>query len=110
MQLSTETLAEDGKLTVSVTVANEGDSDGTEIVQLYLRDIYAEIARPIKELKGFQRVFLKKGEKREVKFVITKDDLKYYNSDLQYVYESGKFSIMVGPNSRDVQMKYFVLE
>jgi beta-glucosidase len=110
MQLSTETLAEDGKLTVSVTVANEGDSDGTEIVQLYLRDIYAEIARPIKELKGFQRVFLKKGEKREVKFVITKDDLKYYNSDLQYVYDSGKFSIMVGPNSRDVQMKYFVLE
>ena len=93
-----------------MTVANEGDSDGTEIVQLYLRDIYAEIARPIKELKGFQRVFLKKGEKREVKFVITKDDLKYYNSDLQYVYESGKFSIMVGPNSRDVQMKYFVLE
>ena len=56
------------------------------------------------------RVFLKKGEKREVKFVITKDDLKYYNSDLQYVYDSGKFSIMVGPNSRDVQMKYFVLE
>lgn len=110
MQLSTETLPEDGKLTVSVTVANEGDSDGTEIVQLYLRDVYAEIARPIKELKGFQRVFLKKGEKREVKFVITKDDLKYYNSDLQYVYESGKFSIMVGPNSRDVQMKSFEVD
>lgn len=110
MQLSTETLPEDGKLTVSVTVTNEGDSDGTEIVQLYLRDIYAEIARPIKELKGFQRVFLKKGEKREVKFVITKDDLKYYNSDLQYVCESGKFSIMVGPNSRDVQMKSFVVD
>lgn len=110
MRLSSETLPKNGELTISVTVSNEGDYDGYEIVQLYLRDIYAEIARPVKELKSFERIFLKKGESREVKFVITENELKFYNSELQYVYEPGEFDVMVGPNSRDVQTKHFKAE
>lgn len=110
MHLSSETLSENGDLTVSVTVSNVGNYDGYEIVQLYLHDIYAEIARPIKELKGFERIFLRKGESREVKFIITAADLKFYNSELQYLYEPGEFDVMVGPNSRDVQTKRFKAE
>ena len=110
LQLSSETLPKNGNLTASVTVTNKGNYDGYETVQIYLRDIYAEIARPVKELKGFDRIFLKKGESREVKFIITAADLKFYNSELQYLYEPGEFDVMVGPNSRDVQTKRFKAE
>ena len=107
LQLSSDVLSRNGELTVSVTVTNDGDFDGYEIVQMYLHDIYAEISRPVKELKGFERIFLKKGESREVKFVIAEDDLRFYNSGLQYVYEPGEFDVMVGANSRDVQTERF---
>ena len=110
LQLSSETLPKNGNLTASVTVTNKGNHDGYETVQIYLRDIYAEVARPVKELKGFDRIFLKKGESREVKFVLTEDDLKYYNSGLQYIYEPGEFDVMIGTNSRDVQTKRFIAE
>lgn len=110
LQLSSETLPKNGTLTASVTVTNRGDCDGYETVQIYLRDIYAEVARPVKELKGFERIFLKKGESREVKFVMTEDDLKFYNSGLQYIYEPGEFDVMIGTNSRDVQTKRFSAE
>ena len=110
LQLSSETLPKNGNLTASVTVTNKGNHDGYETVQIYLRDIYAEVARPVKELKGFDRIFLKKGESREVKFVLTEDDLKFYNSGLQYIYESGEFDVMIGTNSRDVQTKRFIAE
>lgn len=110
LQLSSETLPKNGNLTASVTVTNNGNHDGYETVQLYLRDIYAEVARPVKELKGFDRIFLKKGESREVKFVLTEDDLKFYNSGLQYIYEPGEFDVMIGTNSRDVQTKRFIAE
>ena len=110
LQLSSETLPKNGNLTASVTVTNNGNHDGYETVQIYLRDIYAEVARPVKELKGFDRIFLKKGESREVKFVLTEDDLKFYNSGLQYIYEPGEFDVMIGTNSRDVQTKRFIAE
>ena len=110
LQLSSETLPKNGNLTASVTVTNKGNHDGYETVQIYLRDIYAEVARPVKGLKGFDRIFLKKGESREVKFVLTEDDLKFYNSGLQYIYESGEFDVMIGTNSRDVQTKRFIAE
>ena len=110
LQLSSETLPKNGNLTASVTVTNKGNHDGYETVQIYLRDIYAEVARPVKELKGFDRIFLKKGESREVKFVLTEDDLKFYNSRLQYIYEPGEFDVMIGTNSRDVQTKRFIAE
>lgn len=110
MKLSAGVLQKGGTLTVTVPVENTGDCDGTEIVQLYIRDLYADIARPVKELKGFNRVFLKKGERREVVFTLSENDLKYYNAALEYKCDAGKFQVMVGPDSRNVQMKEFELE
>lgn len=110
MVLNANSLSKGGALTVTVPVKNVGSCDGTEIVQLYIRDLYADIARPVKELKGFSRIFLKKGESRDVVFTLTEDDLKYYNAALEYKCDAGRFQVMVGPNSRDVQMKEFELE
>ncbi|GLL52663.1 beta-glucosidase [Bacteroides finegoldii] len=110
MVLSSNVLKKGEKLIVSVIVTNKGNYDGCEVVQLYLHDIYADVVRPVKELKDFKRIFLKKGESREVRFVITEEDLKFYNSNLQYIYETGDFEVMVGTNSRDVQSKTFFAE
>lgn len=110
MRLSSEVLPKDGKLNITVTVTNDGEMDGTEIVQLYLHDVFAEIARPVKELKAYQRVHIKQGTSRDVTFTLTKDDLKYYNSQLQYVYEPGEFDVMVGSDSQAVQSKRFRAE
>ena len=93
----------------SVTVTNTGDYDGVEIVQLYIHDVVASITRPVKELKGFQRIPLKKGESREVTFEITDDLLKFYNSSLNYVLEPGDFEIMIGPDSSLKHLKKAVL-
>ncbi|MGC4103472.1 beta-glucosidase BglX [Ferruginibacter sp.] len=91
------------KLEVSVTVTNSGNYDGEEVVQLYVRDRFGSVVRPVKELKGFKKIFLKKGESREVKFTLTTNDLKFYNDALVYDWEPGDFDIMAGPNSADVQ-------
>ena len=84
-------------------------AEGTEVVQLYIRDMVGSIARPVQELKGFERISLKPGESRLVSFKITPDLLKFYNKDLNYVCEPGDFEVMVGPNSRDVQRLPFTL-
>lgn len=110
MRLSQEVMPKGGNIKVTVTVKNTGNYDADEIVQLYLRDCYADIARPVKELKGFQRISLKKGESREVTFTLTDEHLKYYNSGLKYGYDPGDFQVMIGPNSRDVQTKTFKAE
>ena len=110
LQLSAERMAKGGQLKVTVPVTNSGECDGIEIVQLYLHDVYAEISRPVKELKAFRRVALKKGETQNVEFVLDEDDLKYYNSRLEYGYEPGEFEVMVGPDSRSVQHATFVAE
>jgi beta-glucosidase len=94
----------------SVTVTNTGNYDGVEIVQLYIHDIVASITRPVKELKGFQRIHLKKGESRVVTFDITDDLLKFYNSTLDYVLEPGEFEIMIGPDSSLKHLKKTVLK
>lgn len=95
---------QDGKkITASVTVKNSGSRDADEIVQLYIRDMVASISRPVKELKGFQRIHLAVGESKEVSFDITPDMLKFYNSDLKHVIEPGDFQIMIGTNSKDVK-------
>ncbi len=83
----------------TVTVSNTGNYDGAEVVQLYIRDLVGSITRPVKELKGFQKIFLKKGESKKVTFNISPDDLKFYNSDLQYIWEPGDFIIMIGTSS-----------
>ena len=86
-----------------MTVRNSGTRDGKEIVQLYIHDIYSSSTRPVKELKAFRKITLKPGESRDISFVLTAEDLKYYNHDLTYVCEPGDFEIMIGPNSRDVK-------
>jgi beta-glucosidase len=89
--------------TASVEVTNTGNYDADEIVQLYIQDPVASISRPVKELKGFRRVHLHKGETVKVAFEITDDMLKFYNAELNYVLEPGDFNIMIGPNSSDVR-------
>ena len=101
--LDTNEMTEIGKIKVSVRVANTGNYDGAEVVQLYIRDVFASISRPVKELKGFKRIDLKKGESQVVEFEITADLLKFYNSSLKYVCEPGDFELMIGPNSRDTK-------
>lgn len=90
--------------TVSVPVTNTGSRDAYEVVQLYVHDIYASISRPVKELKNFERVFLKAGETKIVTMKVTEESLTYYDAEGHTVFESGEFEIMVGPNSRDLQI------
>ncbi|MGN1228426.1 MAG: beta-glucosidase BglX [Prevotella sp.] len=108
--LSGTTMDANGKLTLTVNVRNTGNYDADEVVQLYIHDLAASISRPVKELKGFERISLKAGESRDVKFTIDVDMLKFYNSELQYVAEPGDFEVMVGGNSRDVQRLRFTLQ
>lgn len=96
-------------LDVTVTVQNTGPYDGEEVTQLYLRDLVGSSTRPVKELKGFQKIMLKKGESRALTFHLSADDLKFYNDDLKFVAEPGDFQVFVGGNSRDVQMAGFSL-
>lgn len=103
LQLSATEMSPTGSVEASVTVTNTGNVDATEIVQLYIRDFVASVSRPVKELKGFERITLKAGESKNVTFTITPEMLKFYNYDLKYVLEPGDFSIMVGPNSRDLK-------
>ena len=92
-------------LTASVTLKNSGNYDGEEVVQLYIRDLVGKVVRPVKELKGFQKIFLKKGESKTVSFNITPEDLKFYDDELNFDWESGEFDIMIGTNSAQVQTK-----
>ena len=103
LKLSSTSLKGNQTLTASVTVTNSGNLDGKEVVQLYIRDVVGSITRPVKELKGFQKIALKAGETKTVTFTITTNDLKFYNSDLKYDWEPGEFVIMTGGNSRDVK-------
>ena len=103
--LSGEEMAADGSLTASVTVRNSGSYDADEVVQLYIRDVVGSISRPVKELKGFQRIHLNAGESQTVNFTITPELLKFYDYNLDYVLEPGDFEVMIGPNSRDVKKK-----
>ena len=110
LQLSNNSMNEKGKITASVTVTNTGNYDADEIVQMYIRDMVGSVARPVKELQGFERIHLKKGESRTVSFDITAEQLKFYNSTLNWACEPGEFEVMVGGNSRDVQTKKFSLQ
>ncbi len=108
--LDKTSIDDSGEITASVTLTNSGGYDGAEVVQLYLRDVVGSITRPVKELKGFRKVFLKAGESTTVSFKITPDLLKFYNYDLEYVCEPGDFDVMIGGNSRDVKTARFTLQ
>lgn len=101
--VSSNKLKGNQQLTASVTVTNTGKTTGKETVQLYIRDVVGTVTRPLKELKGFQKIELKAGESKTVSFTITPNDLKFYNYDLKYDWEAGDFQIMIGSNSRDVK-------
>src|SRR5690606_27175716 len=103
LKLSSANLTGDQTLTANITVTNNGNVAGKEVVQLYIRDVVGSVTRPVKELKGFQKIELKAGETKTVNFEITPEHLKFYNYDIEYVWEPGEFMIMIGGNSRDVK-------
>jgi beta-glucosidase len=107
--LNSKTLKPGGKIIASVNVTNTGTRSGKETVQLYTRQMIGSISRPVKELKGFQQITLEPGETRKVTFPISVDDLKFYNSDLKYVYEPGAFKVFIGANSAEVKEADFTL-
>lgn len=104
MKLSSDEISESSPLKVSVKLSNTGLYDGEEIVQLYIRDLVGSVTRPVKELKGFNKVFLKAGESKTVEFTLSVNDLKFYNPSLEYVYEPGDFHVFVGGDS-DTKLK-----
>ena len=103
IRLDKTQMNQNGTITATVTLTNTGSRDGAEVVQLYLRDLVGSITRPVQELKGFQKVFLKAGESREISFQITSDLLKFYDYDLDYVCEPGDFDVMIGGSSDRVK-------
>jgi beta-glucosidase len=107
LKLSASRMSRSETITVEATLTNEGSKEGAEIVQLYIADLYASIARPVKELKGFQKITLKPGESRVVRFTVGEPQLKFVNAKLQEVVESGKFEVQLGLNSREVIEQVF---
>lgn len=110
IRLSDSLLRSGQSVTASVSVTNSGSREGKEVVQLYIRDMVGSITRPVKELKGFQKVSLKPGESREVTFRIDEEMLKFYNSELKFAAEPGDFKLYIGTNSRDVKEVNFKLQ
>jgi len=110
LKLSNPELTVNGQLKVSVEVTNSGNYDGAEVVQLYIRDLVGTVTRPVKELKGFQKIFLKTGETRTVEFTLTEKDLRFYNGDLKFVSEPGDFKVFVGTSSAQTLEAGFVLK
>lgn len=106
---ATEMTARD-TVTASIEVTNTGTRDGAEVVQLYIRDVVGSITRPVKELRGFEKVFLKAGEKKTVTFTISAHTLSFYNADLKWVAEPGDFEIQIGTNSQEVKTAKFALK
>lgn len=107
LKISGSQMSYGSALEVSVEVTNTGKRAGKEVVQMYLRDVVGSISRPVKELKGFEKISLAPGETKTVKFTIKEELLKFYNAELKWVVEPGKFEAMVGPNSRDVEVVSF---
>ncbi len=99
LKISSDKIKFNEKLKVSVDVSNTGKFDGEEVVQLYIRDLVGSVTRPVRELKGFQKISLKKGETKNVSFEISSDDLKFYTLDMKYEAEAGQFNVFVGGNS-----------
>ncbi len=109
LKLSAAKMKRGGKITASVNLKNVGSSDGYETVQWYIRDLFASVVRPVKELKGYEKVFLKAGEERRISFEITEEMLKYYTDGGEYAAETGAFELFVGGNSRDCLKMNFEL-
>jgi beta-glucosidase len=110
VRLENKRIKRNGETKVLVDVKNTGKRDGTEVVQMYIRDLVSSVTRPVKELKGFKKVFLKAGEKQTIELEITPESLAFYNIDMKYVVEPGDFEIMVGTSSRDADLQKVILQ
>lgn len=110
VRLDKATLHAGETLTATVTVQNVGERDGEETVQMYIRDPFASVSQPVKELKGFKRVSIPMGESAEVTFTLTPDDLRFYNEDMNFVWEPGEIQVFIGHDSRVSVYKTFRLE
>jgi beta-glucosidase len=110
LKLSKSTLGMNEKLQVEVTLKNTGDRTGEETVQLYVRDLVGSVTRPVKELKGFQKIFLRPGESRPVRFELSSDDLRFYTQNMEFKVEPGEFKVFVGGNSVEVLEAGFELK
>lgn len=103
--LSSKEMVKNGIVKASVEVSNKGNVAGSEVVQLYIRDCYSSIVRPVKELKAYRKLFLKPGEKSVVTFEISEKDLKFYDLNMHYISESGDFEVMIGNSSRNQDLR-----
>ncbi len=108
--LSSNEMTENGSIEISTVVTNTGNYDGHEIVQLYVRDLVGSVTRPVKELKGFRKVFLPKGDAQKVSFVLTPEDLAFTRADNTWGVEPGEFEVFIGPDSRNVKSVRFNLK
>ena len=108
--LTKSKISDDETVLLSVNVSNTGQREGKEIVQMYIRDDYSQITRPVKELKGFKKINLKPGEEIPVEFLVEPEMLAYYNRDMEWIVEKGTFTIMVGSSSRQSDLKSVKLE
>ena len=91
-------------MTIRLSVANTGEREGDEVVQLYLHDLYASVTRPVKELKGFQRLTLAPGAKRTLTFVVSAAQMAFYDRKMHYVVEPGEVEVLVGSSSDDIRL------
>lgn len=107
ISLSKTELKGEEKLTVTVSIKNTGKFKGEEVVQLYISDPVASVSRAVKELKGFQKIMIAPGETKDVRFTVSTEQLKFYNSNLEYNWEPGQFEVQIGGNSRDVKKAKF---
>jgi len=109
LSLSSKALKSGGSITASISVKNTGSREGKEVVQLYIQDLVGSSTRPVKQLKGFQKISLDPGEAKTLTFKITEEDLKFYNTNLKFAAEPGDFKVYIGGNSRDVTASQFTL-
>jgi beta-glucosidase len=109
LRLAKKRIKRDGSTRVLADVANTGGREGTEVVQLYIRDLVSSVTRPVKELKGFQRISLQPGETKTVAFDVTPESLAFYDVNMKYAVEPGQFEIMIGNSSRDCDLRKSIL-
>ena len=105
LKISQQQMSSNDSLTVSFTLTNTGKRSGEEVVQLYIRDVVASVVRPLKELKGFNKVKLEAGESKKISFTINKETLSFYNQQLKWGTEAGSFQVMIGAASNDIKLQ-----
>lgn len=110
LKINRDVLSDHDILEATITVTNTGDCEGAEIVQLYITDCFASMVRPVKELKGFEKISLNVAESKSVTFTIPTQSMGFYNQKMEYVVEPGKFIVTIGPDSAEGLTKNFVIE